>query len=101
DKAEKNPAKLPDAKAAQKDVSKGTDEVRNMPLPPNTDAKAALDKAADSMKQANKKLDDKKATEAKPNQQQALKNLEDAKKALEEQAKAIEQRRADIAKLDE
>src|SRR4249919_2324796 len=45
EKAEKNPVRLPDAKAAQKDVTKGTDEVRNMPLPPNNDAKAALDKA--------------------------------------------------------
>ena len=46
EKAEKNPARLPDAKAVQKDVKKGTDEVRNMPLPPNTDAKSALDRAA-------------------------------------------------------
>ena len=81
DKATKNPNKLADAKAAQKDVAKGTDEVRAMPLPPNTDAKQALDKAADAMKQANQNLDQKKAAEAKPDQKQALKNLEDAKKA--------------------
>ena len=100
-KAEANPAKLPAAKVAQKDVAKGTDEVRNMPLPPNDAAKNALDKAAEDMKAANDKLDAKNPADAKPAQQQALKNLEDAKKALEEQAAAIEQRRADIAKLEE
>src|SRR5207253_3081094 len=81
-KAETNPAKLPDAKLAQKDVAKGTDEVRNSPLPPNTEAKNALDKAAQAMKQANDKLDRQNPKSAKSDQQQALKNLEDAKKAL-------------------
>ena len=98
-KAETNPAKLPDAKAAQKDVSKATDEVRNAPLPPNADAKTALDKAADAMEQANKNLDDKNPKDAKPNQEQALKALQDAKDALDKPAQAIEHRRADIAKL--
>ena len=36
EKAEKNPAKLPDAKAAQKDVKKGTDEVRICRFHPTT-----------------------------------------------------------------
>ena len=101
EKAEKNAEKLPEAKTAQKDVAKGTDEVRNTPLPPNTDTKAALDKAAEAMKQANKNLDNKQPSAAKPDQKQALKALEDAKKALEQQAQAIEQRREDIAKLQE
>ncbi|MFO0823087.1 MAG: hypothetical protein U0792_08195, partial [Gemmataceae bacterium] len=101
EKAEANPAKLADAKVAQKDVSKATDEVRNMPLPPNEVAKNALDKAAEAMKNANEKLDNKNPAEAKPNQQQALKALEEAKAALDQQAKNIEERRAEIAKLEE
>ena len=101
DRAEKNPEKLTDAKAAQKDVARETDDVRAMPLPPNKEAKNALDRAAEAMKEANKDLASKNPTDAKPDQQQALKNLEDAKKSLEEQAKEIEQRRADIARLED
>ena len=72
-----------------------------MPLPPNTDAKQALDKAADAMKQANKTSTRRRPRTPSPTRSKRSKNLEDAKKALEEQAKAIEERRADIAKLEE
>jgi hypothetical protein len=99
--AEKNTSKLKDAKEAQKEVAKATDEVRNSPLPPNADVKNALDKAAEAMKQANKNLDKKDIPAAKPEQKNALQALEDAKKALDQQAQAIEQRREDIAKLEE
>jgi hypothetical protein len=68
EKAEQNPAKLPDATAAQKDVGKKTDDLRNTPLPPNQDVKTALDKAADAMKQADRNLGDRKPTDEKPNQ---------------------------------
>jgi hypothetical protein len=101
DRAEKSLDKLPDAQAAQKDVARDTDDVRAMPLPPNNQAKDALNRAAESMKEANKDLAARKPADARPEQQQALKSLEDAKKALEEQAKQIEQRRADIARLED
>jgi hypothetical protein len=101
ERAEENPRDLPEAKAAQKDVAKKTDEVRNTPLPPNAEVKDALKKAADAMRQANNKLDKQQPAEAKPNQKDALKALEDAKNALDRQAAAIEQRREDIAKLED
>ena len=100
-KAEKDKAQLPEAKTAQKDVSKKTDDLRDAPLPPNPEVKTALDKASEAMKQANKNLDNQKPTDAKPNQKDAVKALEQAKDALEKQAAAIEQRREDIAKLEE
>ena len=101
DKAVEKADKAPDAATAQKDVGKKTDDLRNTPLPPNTDAKQALDKAADAQKQAAEKLDNKQPADAKPNQQDALKALEQAKSELEKQAKAIEERRAEIAQLED
>jgi hypothetical protein len=100
-KAEKNPARTPDAAAAQKDVAKKTDDLRNTPLPPNAEAKQALDKALDAQKQASDKLDARQPDAARPDQKDALAALEKAKDELEKQAKAIEDRRAEIAKLDE
>lgn len=101
EKAATKPERTPEAANAQKDVTKKTDDLRNTPLPPNTEAKKALDKAVDSQKQAGEKLDNKQANEAKPDQKDALKALEQAKDELEKQAKAIEERRADIAKLED
>jgi hypothetical protein len=100
-KAAERPERTPDAAKAQKDVARKTDELRNTPLPPNTEARQALDKALDAQKQAAEKLDNKQPSDAKPNQQQALKELEKAKEELEKQAKAIEERRAEIAKLED
>jgi hypothetical protein len=100
-KAADAPERTPDAAAAQKDVAKKTDDLRNTPLPPNADAKQALDKAADAQKQAADKLDAKQPDAAQPKQADALAALEKAKEELEKQAKAIEDRRAEIAKLEE
>ena len=99
--AEKDAAKIPDAAKAQNEVAKKTDELKNLPLPPNPEAKAALDKAAENAKQAKTDLDNKNPADAKPDQKEAIKNLEKAKAALDQQAKAIEQRRDDIAKLED
>ncbi|MDY3554617.1 hypothetical protein R5W24_003743 [Gemmata sp. JC717] len=101
DKAAAKPERAPEAATAQKDVAKKTEELRSAPLPPNTDAKAALDKALDAQKQAAAQLDNQQPDAAKPKQQDALQALERAKDELEKQAKAIEERRAEIAKLEE
>ena len=96
-----NDKKLADAANEQKDVGKKTDDLRNTPLPQNPEAKAALDKAADAQKMADKDLAAKDPKAAKPDQQQALNELKKAKDALDKLAAAIEQRRDDIAKLEE
>ncbi len=100
-KAAERPERTPDAAKSQKDVAQKTDDLRKTPLPPNSEAKQALDKALDAQKQAANKLDNKQPNDAKPDQQQAVKELEKAKEALEKQAKAIEERRAEIAKLED
>jgi hypothetical protein len=99
--AEKEAGKLPEAAAAQKDVSRKADTLKNTPLPPNEEAKAALDKAAAAAKAAKADLDNKDAAAAQPDQKEAVRNLEEAKAALDKQAAAIEQRRDDIAKLED
>ena len=101
DAADKNKDKLPEAAAAQKDVAKKADELKNTPLPPNPEAKAAIDKAADATKEAKADLDAKNPAAAKPDQKEAIKQLEMAKAALDSQAAKIEERRAEIAKLEE
>ncbi len=95
------PERTPEAANAQKDVAKKTDDLAKTPLPPNADAKQALDKALDAQKQASDKLDKQQPAAARPDQKDALAALEKAKDALEQQAKAIEERRAEIAKLEE
>ncbi|QJW92727.1 hypothetical protein [Frigoriglobus tundricola] len=101
EEAADNPARTPEAASAQKDVAKKTDDLAKTPLPPNADAKQALNKALDAQKQAAGKLDKQQPDAAKPDQKDALAALEKAKDALEQQAKAIEERRAEIAKLEE
>ncbi|QDU22272.1 hypothetical protein [Urbifossiella limnaea] len=99
--AEKQNAKLPEATAKQADVTKKADALKNTPLPPNTEAKQALDMAAAATKEAKADLDMKNPAEAQPDQKDAIRNLEMAKAALDKQAAAIEQRRDDIAKLED
>ncbi|MCI0705524.1 MAG: hypothetical protein L0241_31070, partial [Planctomycetia bacterium] len=101
EKAVTDPNSIPKATTAQKDVTKKTEDLRNTPLPPNTEAKKALDKAFESQKQAGNQLDNKNPTDAQPKQQDALTELLKAKEELEKQAKAIEERREQIAQLEE
>jgi hypothetical protein len=101
DKAAERPDRLPDAANAQKDVARKTDELRNTPLPPNNQAKDALNKALEAQKQAAEKLDNKQANAAKSDQQAALDELQRARDELEKQAQAIEQRREQLAQLED
>ncbi|HYH67212.1 MAG TPA: hypothetical protein VD866_21125, partial [Urbifossiella sp.] len=99
--AEKEAGKLPEAAAAQKEVAKKADLLKNTPLPPNMEAKEAIDKAAVAAKEAKADLDMKNPAGAQPDQKEAIAKLEAAKAALDKQAAAIEQRRDDIAKLED
>ncbi|MCS6865759.1 MAG: hypothetical protein RMJ56_14775 [Gemmataceae bacterium] len=101
EKALERPDRLPDAANAQKDVARKTDELRNTPLPPNTQAQQALQKALEAQKQAAEKLDNKQPRDAQPDQQAALDELQRARDELEKQAQAIEQRREQLAQLED
>lgn len=99
-KAEKKADELKKVADAQKDISKKADELKNLPLPDKTEAKQALDKAADEAKKAADDLAAKDKAAAQPKQDETLKALEAAKKALEDKAKEIEKRREDLAKIE-
>ncbi|MBN9521798.1 hypothetical protein J0H58_25330 [bacterium] len=99
--AEAEAGKIPEAAKEQADVARKADALKNTPLPPNQEAKQALDKAAASTKDAKADLDQKNPAAAQPDQKEAIRNLEAAKEALDKQAAAIEQRRDDIAKLED
>ena len=51
--------------------------MKDLPLPPNPEAKAALDKAAEKAQEAKNDLDNKKPADARPDQKEAIKKLED------------------------
>ncbi|MCS7271795.1 MAG: hypothetical protein NZ703_12015, partial [Gemmataceae bacterium] len=101
ERAEKNPERLPLAKQLQQEVLQGTQQLRDIPLPPNPDLHQALQKATQAMQKAQQNLEARQPQRARPDQQQALQALEQARQALEQQLKAIDQRREDIARLEE